>query len=104
MTEEMDAQAPSFELRWGGTSVIARAGSTLDSRIVGRTEFGLYAGTALWAAQSWGASLSLSSGTGVSNASFASPLVVDLLGRFPSTTADTLTLRNYTVVRYPAQP
>ena len=102
-THEGAVRAPSFEIRWGGTSVISRAATTAESRIVGSAEFGLYDAGALWAAQSWGGVLSLVSGTGISNAFLFLPLEVELLGRFASSTTDTLTLRNYTVIRYPAQ-
>jgi hypothetical protein len=82
--------------------VVWRNALASETRIVGHAEFGLYAGTALWAVQSWGEALPLLAGTGVSNAPFSFPLLVNLLGRFSSTTTDTFTLRNYTVIRYPA--
>jgi hypothetical protein len=101
-THEGAARECSFELQWGGTSVVWRNALASETRIVGHAEFGLYAGTALWAVQSWGEALPLLAGTGVSNAPFSFPLLVNLLGRFSSTTTDTFTLRNYTVIRYPA--
>ncbi len=101
-THEGTSSAPSIELRWGGTAVISRPATAAETQIVGRSEFGLYTGGALWAAQDWGASLALSSGTGIATAAFSAPLAIELAGRFASSTTDTLTLRNYTVVRHAA--
>ncbi len=102
-THEGASQAPSFEVRWGATSVVSRSGVNAETRIVGQAEFGLHNEGALFAEQSWGASLSFSAGTGSASDSFASPLAISFLGRFSTSTTNTLMLRNFTVVRYPAR-
>jgi hypothetical protein len=94
----------TFSLRWGGTTVISRSTtSTTESRIAGRASFGVHAAGTQYDAQSWGVSLALTSGAGNSTEPLSAPIVVDLLGRFSTTTTDTVTLRNYTVIRYPAR-
>jgi len=102
-THEGTTQAPAFELRWGETTVVSRSSSSSELRLVGHAEFGLYEGGALWSAQSWGSSLSLAYGSGIATDSFGSTINIRLLGRFTSDTTNTLTLRNFTVIRYPAQ-
>jgi hypothetical protein len=71
--------------------------------VAGYAEFGVHSGGAQWNVQSWGSALALASGTGNAGDSFASPLVIDLLGKMSGSTTNTITLRNFTVVRYPAQ-
>jgi hypothetical protein len=96
--------APTFEVHWGTTTVVSRSAAASESRIVGRASVGLYGDGGEWEAQSWGASLSLSWSSGVASHDYSSPVTVDFLGRFGSATADTLTLRNFSVVRYPMHP
>ncbi len=103
-SHEGTARAFTFELHWGATTAVSRSSSTSESRVSGRTEFGVYAAAGTqYDVQSWGAALSLASGTGNATDSLASPLVIDLRGWFSSSTTDTVTLRNYTVIRYPAR-
>jgi hypothetical protein len=93
-----------FELRWGVTSVVSRTTATGEVRVSGRAQFGVYAtaGTQ-YDVQSWGASLSLASGTGNATDSISSDIVIDLRAQLSGTATDTVTLRNFTVIRYPAR-
>jgi len=102
-SHEGTAHGFTFEVRWGATAVVSRSGATTDARIAGVAEFGVYSGGTQWDVQSWGSTLAQAAAVGDAGDSLASALVVDLLGRFAENTADTLTLRNFTVVRYPAQ-
>ncbi|MCC7174343.1 MAG: hypothetical protein IT159_04030 [Bryobacterales bacterium] len=102
-THEGSAVAPSIELRWGATAVLSRTGANFETLLAGTGDFGAYEGNATWAVQSWGATLALAAGAGVWNGSLASPLTVDFRGRLASASAETITLRNYSVVRYPAR-
>jgi hypothetical protein len=54
-------------------------------------------------AQSWGESFAPANAVGVAAADINQNLTVSLRGQMAGATADTLTLRNFTVVRYPAQ-
>lgn len=93
----------NFEMRWGGTTILSRSGAATETLAAGRVEAGIHAGGAQWDVQSWGTSLAPAWGVGNAGDSLASALVVDFLGNMASATTDTLTLRNFTVVRYPAQ-
>ena len=93
----------TFEIHWGGTTIVSRNGGAGDAYIAGRIEFGTHSGGAQWSLQSWGTALSLASGVGNAADSLGSPLVIDLLWKIASSTTNTVTLRNFTVVRYPAQ-
>jgi hypothetical protein len=102
-SHEGTTRAFTFELRWGATTALSRSTASSESRVSGRAEFGVYAAAGTqYDVQSWGASLSLSSGVGDATDSLASSLVIDFRGLFSGSATDTLTLRNYTVTRYPA--
>jgi hypothetical protein len=93
----------TFEIHWGGTTIVSRDGGAGDAYVSGRIDFGAHSGGAQWNLQSWGNALSLASAVGNAPDSLGSAVVIDLLGRMASSTTDTVTLRNFTVVRYPAQ-
>ncbi len=93
----------SVEVRWGGSSLVTRSAAAAESVVTGRAEAGVHAGGAQWNVQSWGTALSLAVGAGNATDSLAAPLTVDFLGRMAWATTETLTLRNFTVIRYPAQ-
>ena len=95
-------QGFTFEIHWGGATIVSRAGGATDSRVAGYAEFGVHLAGAQWNTQSWGSALALAAGIGNAEESLSAPLVIDLLGKMASTTTDTITLRNFTVVRYPA--
>jgi hypothetical protein len=93
----------TFEIHWGGTTIVSRDGGVSDAFITGRIEFGMHSGGAQWSLQSWGTALSLAAGVGNAADSLGASLVIDLLGKMARSTTETVTLRNFTVVRYPAQ-
>jgi hypothetical protein len=93
----------TYDVRWGNTTILSRSGASTESGVAGMARFGVYAeaGTQ-YDVQSWGVATSLSSAAGNALDSLLSPVVIDLRGRFSSSTTDTLTLRSFTVIRYPA--
>ncbi len=93
----------TFEIHWGGATIVSRSGGANDSRVAGYAEFGVHLAGAQWNTQSWGSALALAAGIGDAVESLSAPLVIDLLGKMASTTTDTITLRNFTVIRYPAR-
>jgi len=95
--------AAAFDLRWGSTTILARTASASDSHIEGQAEAGVHSDGAQWSVLSWGNSLPLSAGTGDAADSLGTALVVDFRGRMTTGTSETIALRNFTVVRYPAQ-
>ncbi len=96
--------APAFEVRWGATALVSRSATSSETRCVGRASVGLYQDGGEWEVQSWGATLSVSSSSGTLSHDYQSPLTVDILGRLDSATTDTLTLRNFSVIRFPMRP
>ena len=100
-----DGAAADFgiEVAWGGSIVLARIGALSESRLTGKAEVGVHADGAQFSVQSWGSNLALEAAAGEANDPLAIPIAVDFLGRMEATTTDTVTLRNFTVVRYPAQ-
>jgi hypothetical protein len=103
-SHEGSAQAITFELLWGVTNAVSRTTASAETRIAGRADFGVYdaAGTQL-DVLSWGSLLTLSPMTGSAPDSISSSIVIDLRARFANSTTDTVTLRNLTVIRYPAR-
>jgi hypothetical protein len=91
------------EVRWGSTTILSRTAAPGDTAIAIRATSGIHSAGAAWNVQSWGSSLPIAAAVGEANDSTSSPIVVDLLGRMVSTGSDTLTLRSFLVVRYPAQ-
>ncbi|MBK5294724.1 MAG: hypothetical protein JJE04_23985 [Acidobacteriia bacterium] len=92
-----------YELRWGSTNLLTRTASSGVGFATGRASLGITSG-ANRSVQSWGnGGLSHAADAGLSGDNALAGLVLDLRGFMASATSDTVTLRNYTVIRYPAQ-
>jgi hypothetical protein len=83
--------------------LVSRTAAAGESAIGGHAEAGIHSSGAQWDAQSWGAALALSGLAGTAQDSLAAPLTVSFLGSMAGATSETVTLRNFTVLRYPAQ-
>jgi hypothetical protein len=90
----------TFEVHWGATTILHRDGTVNDTQVTGRADAGLYVGGAQVSTQSWGATLPLSATVSSATDAYSTVLVVDFQGKL-GVTGDTLTLRNFTVVRLP---
>ena len=87
----------------GTVVVLNRAGASTESLFAGRTNFGLYSGGQTWDTQSWGGStLAFATSAGSSAIDPTQSTTISFQG-LTSSSSDTLTLRNFTVLRYPAQ-
>ncbi len=93
----------TFEVRWGATTLMSRSATQSDTHAAGTADAGIEGSGAVWSAQSWGTALAFATAAGNAADSTTSPLVVDFLGKMSSATPETVTLRNFTVIRYPAQ-
>jgi hypothetical protein len=91
------------EIHFGGTTVLSRSASAPETAVAGRMEFGIFSGGQTWDSQSWGSSLSFGVSIGTSAENTAQNLTISLRGNMAGATSDTVNLRNFTVVRYPAQ-
>ncbi len=90
----------TFQVRWGGTTVLSRAGTTNDSQVTGRVDAGLYQSGAKVSTQSWGTTLPLSASVANATDAYTGALTVDFEGEL-TLAGDTLILRNYSLVRLP---
>ena len=92
----------TFAINWGNTVLVKRNGAVSDALISGWAEAGANTAACQLSVQTWGTVLGL--GAGVQNAydSLSYNIVLAFQGQMAATTTDTVTLRNFSVVRYPA--
>ncbi len=89
-------------MNWGNTVVVKRGGAVSDALISGWAEAGAGASACQVSVQTWGTVLGLSAAVLNAYDLLSFPLVLAFQGQMSATTTDTVTLRNFTVVRYPA--
>jgi hypothetical protein len=87
----------------GGTTVASRAGGAAEALLAGHTSFGVYGGGQAWDTQTWGVALSLATNAGTASVNTSQAVKISLQGQMAGTTSDSVFLRNFTVIRYPAQ-
>jgi len=90
-------------VQMGGTTVASRAGGATETLLAGHTNFGIDGSGQTWDTQTWGIGLSLAATAGTAGENTAQAVRVSLLGQMAGTTSDSVILRNFTVIRYPAQ-
>jgi len=91
------------QINWGGTTILSRATSASETAVAGNLGFGIASSTQPWNGQSWGSSLSFAAAVGSATVNTAQNLTISFLGDMAGTTTDTVSLSNFTVIRYPAQ-
>ncbi|HEY4359919.1 MAG TPA: hypothetical protein VGN17_03070 [Bryobacteraceae bacterium] len=92
------------EVHVGGTAIISRAAASTETLLVGKTSFGTFSGGEIWDTQSWGgATLTFLASAGTATEDITQALTVSFLAKMTSSTTDTVAIRNFTVIRYPAQ-
>jgi hypothetical protein len=94
------ASGYTFQVKWGNTTVLQRAGSVNDAEVTGRLDAGLDLSGAQVSTQSWGTTLALSATIGNAADAYGNGLTIDFEGELAAL-GDTLTLRNYSLVRVP---
>jgi len=94
------ASGYTFQLIWGGTTILQRAGTANDAQVTGRVSAGLDQAGAQVSTQSWGTTLPISATIANATDVYANGLTVNLEGAL-NLTGDTLTLRNFSVVLLP---
>jgi hypothetical protein len=102
-SHEGTATGFTIQVNWGGSTVVSRAAAAGETATGGRVDVGTYSSASQWRVESWGATLAFAASAGKATDSLAAPLTLSFLGNMAATTTDTVTLRNFTVVRYPAQ-
>ncbi len=93
----------SGTILWGAATILSRVCIAGESAFAGKMAFGVNSGTQLWDTESWGNSLSFASSVGSASANIAQNVTVTFSGQMTASTADSLGLSNFTVIRYPAQ-
>jgi len=87
----------------GSTTVASRAGGATEGLLAGHTSFGIYGSGQAWDTQTWGTALSSATNAGTAGENTAQAVRVSLGGQMAGATSDSVFLRNFTVIRYPAQ-
>jgi hypothetical protein len=88
---------------WGATTFLSRTAAASETIFAGRADaVGMAVGTQ-WSGSTWGGSLAFAASAGTALDSFVGPLTVKFSGQLNAASADSVTLRSYTVIRYPAQ-
>jgi hypothetical protein len=93
------ASAYDLTVNWGSTTVLARHGSKQDAAVAGQAEAAVSAAGAQLSVQSWGTVLGFL--PGISSSPVQAGLRVDFQGRLSTAGTDTVSLTNFTVLRYP---
>jgi len=97
------ATAFTGELRWGTATVLSRSSVNTETALAGRLSFAILGTGQSFDAQSWGNSLAPATAVGLATPDSTQNLTISLRGQTAAATADVVTLRNFTVIRYPAQ-
>jgi hypothetical protein len=90
----------SFDVQWGGISVVHRDGAAGDVLASGRLDVALIAVGSRISGLSWGTAMPLAASVATSSGAYAGGMTINFLGRVVKA-SDSLTLRNYTVIRLP---
>lgn len=91
------------EVEIGATTIATRAGTSTDVLLVGNSRFGIYSGAQTWDTESWGSTLPSSNTAGMAAEDTSQAVTVRFQGNLDTASADTIVLRNFTVIRHPAQ-
>ena len=92
----------TFAVNWGNTVLVQRNGAVSDAFVSGWAEAGANTSACQLSVQSWGTVLGLAAGVSNAYDSLSYAIVLAFQGQMAATTTDTVTLRNFSVVRYPA--
>jgi hypothetical protein len=90
----------TFEVRWAGAAIVSREAGPGEALVAGRAEAAVAADGAQIAVQTWGVTLPLAAG--IVAAPFAEAPGIEFLGWLAQAGSDSVGLRQFTVVRYPA--
>ncbi len=93
----------SSDVRIGSTTLVTRSAAASETRLTGETDFSIFGTSQLWDSQTWGTALAVATTTGIATEDTSQALTVSFRGLMASTTTDSIALRNYMVIRYPAQ-
>jgi hypothetical protein len=82
---------------------MSRTATAAETMISGRTEAALHASGAQWSTTNWGTVSTFGASTGNAPEDYTGAVTIRLAGQMSATSSDQVALKNFTVVRYPAQ-
>jgi hypothetical protein len=92
-----------FKVLWGATPLVDRIAPAAESMIAGKGEAALYSGGAQLRSESWGTTLAYAASLANATDNVTPPMNINFQLKMATTSTENVTLRNFTVVRYPAQ-
>jgi hypothetical protein len=101
-THEGVAEGFSVSAKWGAATLASRTAVAGETNVTIRASLGVYTTNTVYGVQSWGATLAAAQSAGSLAVTYTTPLTVDFQAALAAMGSDTVTLRNYTVIRYPA--
>jgi hypothetical protein len=94
----------TIQVKWGASTITSRGGTAAESILAGKTDAGIYGSGAQWRTETSGTLTAFALTAGAAPDSTASPITIAFQAQFSSAAgAEIVALRNYTVIRYPAQ-
>ena len=97
------ASAFDVEMRMAGSTLYTRSLPSSEQRIAFDGSAGLFGSGAAWQIQTYGVSAAVDMKLPEFSINPTSAFTIEFRGRLTATSADSIALRNYTVIRYPAQ-
>ncbi len=92
------------QVQVAGTTVATRTAAATESLLAGRTSFALHSGGQTWDTTSWGsATLAFAAAAGTASINPTQAVTISFQGQMGGSGSDTLTISNFTVIRYPTQ-
>jgi hypothetical protein len=92
-----------FKVFWGGTVLVDRMASAAELMIAGKGESAVYSGGAQLRSESWGTLIGYAASVTNATDNIVPAMTINFQAQMLQPTTETVTLRNFTVVRYPAQ-
>ncbi len=103
-SHEGTANGFTMELRWDNTAVINRTAAAGNTQVSARSDAAIGASLVYLSAESWGSVLGHSAMVTTAPSGVTFPATIDFRGQMSAAGTDTITLRNFRVVRYPTVP
>jgi hypothetical protein len=90
------------QVAWGASTLLVRSGNIGETVLAGRADALATTSGTQWNGSTWGSTVLLAATSGITSDNFAGPLTITFFGQMGAAGSDTVTLRNYAVIRYPA--
>ncbi len=89
------------QVGWGASTLLFRTASANEALLAGRADTMPTVSGTQWSGSTWGSIASFAATAGLASVNFSGPLTVTFSGQMAAAGSDTVTLRNYAVIRYP---